>query len=119
MIVKNEEEVLERCLNSLKGLMDEIIIVDTGSTDSTKAVSYTHLSRKRQRPLTRGCARWSSAHRDRIIPVSYTHLDVYKRQALDKPTAGEVLLNGKNLVSLKEKEISAFRRCLLYTSRCV
>ncbi len=25
--------------------------------------------------------------------------------ALDKPTAGEVLLNGKNLVSLKEKEI--------------
>ena len=36
MIVKNEEEVLERCLNSLKGLMDEIIIVDTGSTDSTK-----------------------------------------------------------------------------------
>ena len=33
MIVKNEEEVLERCLNSLKGLMDEIIIVDTGSTD--------------------------------------------------------------------------------------
>lgn len=30
--------------------------------------------------------------------------------ALDKPTVGEVLLNGKNLVSLKEKEISAFRR---------
>ena len=30
--------------------------------------------------------------------------------ALDKPTAGEVLLNGKNLVSVKEKEISVFRR---------
>lgn len=30
--------------------------------------------------------------------------------ALDKPTSGEVLLNGANLVSLKEKEISAFRR---------
>ena len=28
--------------------------------------------------------------------------------ALDKPTSGEVLLNGKNLVSVKEKEISAF-----------
>ena len=39
MIVKNEEEVLERCLNSLKGLMDEIIIVDTGSTDSTKEIA--------------------------------------------------------------------------------
>lgn len=39
MIVKSEEEVLERCLNSLKGLMDEIIIVDTGSTDSTKEIA--------------------------------------------------------------------------------
>lgn len=30
--------------------------------------------------------------------------------ALDKPTGGEVLLNGKNLASIKESEISAFRR---------
>ncbi len=30
--------------------------------------------------------------------------------ALDKPTGGEVLLNGKNIVAIKEKEISAFRR---------
>lgn len=30
--------------------------------------------------------------------------------ALDKPTAGEVLLNGKNIVKIKEQEISAFRR---------
>ena len=31
MIVKNEEAVLKRCLDSVKNLMDEIIIVDTGS----------------------------------------------------------------------------------------
>lgn len=30
--------------------------------------------------------------------------------ALDKPTSGEVLLNGKSILSIKEKEISAFRR---------
>ena len=30
--------------------------------------------------------------------------------AFDKPTVGEVLLNGKNIVSIQEKEISAFRR---------
>ena len=30
--------------------------------------------------------------------------------SLDKPTGGEVLLNGKNLTTIKEKEISAFRR---------
>lgn len=39
MIVKNEERVLARCLDSLCGLMDEIIIVDTGSTDSTKDIA--------------------------------------------------------------------------------
>ena len=43
MIVKNEEKILARCLDSLEGLMDEIIIVDTGSTDATRkiAAAYT------------------------------------------------------------------------------
>ncbi|MDP7180309.1 MAG: tetratricopeptide repeat protein [Candidatus Woesearchaeota archaeon] len=35
MITKNEEAYLEPCLNSVKDLVDEIIIVDTGSTDKT------------------------------------------------------------------------------------
>jgi glycosyltransferase involved in cell wall biosynthesis len=35
MIVKNEEASLAHCLGSVKPLVDEIIIVDTGSTDST------------------------------------------------------------------------------------
>lgn len=30
--------------------------------------------------------------------------------ALDKPTSGEVCLNGKNIVTIREREISAFRR---------
>ena len=43
MIVKNEEKVLERCLKSIKDIVDEIIIVDTGSTDKTVEIakSYT------------------------------------------------------------------------------
>ena len=39
MIVKNEEQVLARCLDSVADLMDEIIIVDTGSTDRTKEIA--------------------------------------------------------------------------------
>lgn len=39
MIVKNEEKVLARCLDSIVDLMDEIIIVDTGSTDRTKEIA--------------------------------------------------------------------------------
>lgn len=35
MIVKNEERVLSRCLASARALVDEIIVVDTGSTDRT------------------------------------------------------------------------------------
>jgi glycosyltransferase involved in cell wall biosynthesis len=43
MIVKNEEAILSRCLDSVADLADEIIIVDTGSTDTTKqlAAKYT------------------------------------------------------------------------------
>ena len=36
MIVKNEEDVLGRCLKSAAALVDEIIVVDTGSTDRTR-----------------------------------------------------------------------------------
>jgi glycosyltransferase involved in cell wall biosynthesis len=36
IIVKNEENNILRCLKSIKDKVDEIIIVDTGSTDSTK-----------------------------------------------------------------------------------
>ena len=35
MIVKNEEKIIERCLNSVKPLIDYVLIVDTGSTDNT------------------------------------------------------------------------------------
>lgn len=40
MIVKNEEQNLGNCLKSCAKLFDEIIIVDTGSTDKTKQIAF-------------------------------------------------------------------------------
>lgn len=39
MICKNEEKMLERCLRSVQGVVDEIIVVDTGSTDKSKEIA--------------------------------------------------------------------------------
>jgi glycosyltransferase involved in cell wall biosynthesis len=39
MIVRDEEKLLAECLQSVSGIVDEIIIVDTGSIDQTKEVA--------------------------------------------------------------------------------
>jgi tetratricopeptide (TPR) repeat protein len=39
MIVKNEERHLARCLQSVKRLVDEIVVADTGSTDRTREIA--------------------------------------------------------------------------------
>lgn len=41
MIVKNEEKHLSRCLESAKDIVDEIVLVDTGSTDKTKEIALS------------------------------------------------------------------------------
>ena len=45
MIVRNEEENLPRSLKSVQAAMDEIVIVDTGSTDHTKEVALAYTDR--------------------------------------------------------------------------
>ena len=45
MIVRNEEERLSQCLESVKDAVDEIVILDTGSTDATKAVAARYTDR--------------------------------------------------------------------------
>lgn len=42
MIVKNEEQFLGECLSSVQGLVDEMVVVDTGSTDETKEVALSY-----------------------------------------------------------------------------
>ena len=42
MIVKNEEKMLPRCLESIKEYVDEIVIVDTGSIDGTVEIAKSY-----------------------------------------------------------------------------
>src|SRR5262249_54580269 len=43
MIVKNEARVIERCLRSVRSLIDYVMIEDTGSTDGTQEVVQRYL----------------------------------------------------------------------------
>ena len=45
MIVRDEESVLGRCLESIKDVVDEIIVVDTGSVDKTREVAAGYTDR--------------------------------------------------------------------------
>jgi glycosyltransferase involved in cell wall biosynthesis len=45
MIVKNEVANLAACLDSVRGLFDEIVIIDTGSTDTTKEIARAYGAR--------------------------------------------------------------------------
>lgn len=71
MIVKNEERVLARCLDSVAALTPEIIIVDTGSTDGTLATAARYgakifafdftivdFARARNHAISQAAGRW-------------------------------------------------------------
>lgn len=45
MIVRDEEESLPRCLRSVEGIYDELVVVDTGSRDRTVAVARAYGAR--------------------------------------------------------------------------
>ncbi len=45
MIVRDEEEMLPRCLAAVSGAVDELVIVDTGSSDATIEIAYSHGAR--------------------------------------------------------------------------
>ncbi|MCC6831586.1 MAG: glycosyltransferase [Thermoleophilia bacterium] len=66
MIVKDEEEALPRCLRSVQGVADEIVIVDTGSTDRTVEIAESFGAKVIHEPWTGDFAR----HRNTSIDAA-------------------------------------------------
>ena len=66
MIVKNEEKFLPGCLESIKELVDEIIIVDTGSTDRTMDIAREYGAKIYEHPWQNDF----SFHRNQSIDYS-------------------------------------------------
>lgn len=93
MIVKNEENVLKRCLDSVKGIVDEIVIADTGSTDNTVKIA--------------------SEYTDHIYEYEWTDSFSDARNFVQKKASGKWILvldadeyvDRDNLIAVKEKLI--------------
>src|SRR5205823_2345512 len=52
MIVRDEEEMLPRCLDAIRDAVDEIVIVDTGSTDRTIEIARSYGAKVLEREWT-------------------------------------------------------------------
>ena len=104
MIVRNEEKILKRCLDSIHGLVDEILIADTGSADRTKEIAKEYTSKIWDFPWTDdfSAARnfiiakarseyfmWMDA--DDILPAEHTAAFAHMKEDLD-PRTDMVLL---------------------------
>jgi len=66
MIAKDEQELLPQCLDSIKGFVDEIILVDTGSTDDTVKIAESYGAKVYHHPWQNDF----SLHRNQSIQYS-------------------------------------------------
>jgi len=117
MIVKNEEAHLAACLDTVKDWVDEIVIVDSGSTDKTAEIAakytdkfYTH-------------ADWQGFGKQRQIAQSYMNstwilpLDADERvgEKLRKSIVDAVKLNDQNNVYKINRLSKAFGKFIKHS----
>ncbi|MDQ7062685.1 MAG: glycosyltransferase [candidate division KSB1 bacterium] len=102
MIVKNEEKLLPRCLESVKDVADEIIIVDTGSTDRTIEIAHQFGAKVYHHPWQNDF----SLHRNQSISYATGDwiLQIDADEELDAQS-GPIL---KEIIATAPEEIHAF-----------
>ena len=107
MIVKNEERFLGQCLASVKGLADELIVIDTGSTDRTIEIAREHGA---QVGHFEWCNDFAAARNASITPANgdwILFLDADEELSLAEKENLPALLNRNNVALIRLPLINA------------
>ena len=105
IIAKNEEKNILRCLESIKGIADEIILVDTGSVDNTISIAEKYNAKIVKIPWEKN---FSSARNKALMAATKDWiLSIDCDETLDSSQVGEI----KN--SLKKSNILGFKLKLI------
>ena len=106
MIVKDEEKNINRCLDSVKKISDEIIIVDTGSTDRTIEICKNYYAKIIKH-------KWNNDFSEaRNISINYATKDYILFLDADEEIPKEDLIKIKNLLSSKNLSEGYFLRLI-------
>lgn len=111
MIVKNEEKHLGKCLMNMKPVVDEMIVVDTGSTDRTKDIAaifgakvydfeWTNdFSAARNSSISKACGDWILVmDADEIIsPLDYDALRTLVKQSASRTVGYSIVTRNYNM----------------------
>lgn len=95
LIVKDEEELLAGCLDSARGLADEIVVVDTGSTDRTVSIAESYGARVLHRPWTGDFSAARNASLDAATGEFVLVLDADERLTPAGATRARVLVEAE------------------------
>ena len=100
MIVKNEEHFLDQCLKSTKEYVDEMVIVDTGSTDRTEEIALKYGAGVHHHPWEDDYSKHKNQAIDHATGDWILFLDA---DEMLKPDSGPVLK--KTMANCKEEAV--------------
>jgi glycosyltransferase involved in cell wall biosynthesis len=129
LLVRDEEDNIKFCLDSVKGLCSEILILDSGSTDRTIEICREYTDKIFTHPFSDSASQWAwalanlSIGYDWVLPLDADHvvtpeLRADLARAVKKPTEEingyysrhQYLFWGKPIHGFKQYTLRAFRR---------
>lgn len=103
MIVKNEEQFLRQCLESVKEIVDDIVIVDTGSTDGTLEIAEEYGANIQH-------FEWNGSFSDaRNEALKYATSDWVLILDADETVSPDSLHNIRELMAVPQTQLTGFQ----------